>query len=130
VAGVIVLDASVLIALIDIDDAHASTAAGILGGAMHERLSAHRLTLAEALVHPARTGSGTRAAAHLDALGIEPIDAPDDPLELALLRSGTGLAMPDCCVLLAATRARSGLATFDARLARAARDAGLETVGA
>jgi predicted nucleic acid-binding protein len=130
VARVIVLDASVLIALIDVDDAHASVAAEILAGAMHERLVAHRLTIAEALVHPARTGTATRAVAYLEALGIDPVDHPGDPLELALLRSGVRLPMPDCCVLLAAKRAGSTLATFDAALARVAREHGVDVVGA
>jgi predicted nucleic acid-binding protein len=129
-AHVIVVDASVLIALLDIDDAHASAAADVLGGGMHERFAAHRLTIAEALVHPAAVGVAARAVGHLEALGIDPVDELDDPLELALLRSGTGLPMPDCCVLLAATRSRADLATFDVRLARAAREAGLSVLGA
>lgn len=41
-----------------------------------------------------------------------------------MLWAGTGLKMPDCCVLLAAERAPCALATVDDRLAAAARERG------
>lgn len=125
----IVLDTSVIIGLIDFGDAHASSAADVLRDNMHEQLVAHRLTLAEVLVHPVATGRGADAAAHLEALGIESVDVLDDPLELASLRSGSGLRMPDCCVLSTATRYRATLATFDARLASVARELGIPVAG-
>jgi predicted nucleic acid-binding protein len=130
VAGVIVLDASVIIGLLDIDDAHARASADVLRDNMHDRLVAHRLTIAEALVHPAATGRGPRAAAHLEALGVEPVDDLDDPLALASLRADAGLRMPDCCVLSTAMRRKAALATFDGRLADAARGLGVAVLGA
>ena len=126
----IVLDASVIIALLDVDDAQAGAAAEVLRDNMHERLVAHRLTIAEALVHPTATGRAAGAAAYLDALGVEPVDDLDDPLTLASLRSEPGLRMPDCCVLSTATRRKATLATFDARLAGVARDRGVPVAGA
>lgn len=44
----------------------------------------------------------------------------DAPTRLALLRAGTGLKLPDCCVLLAAEQTRGTIATFDGRLTAAA----------
>jgi predicted nucleic acid-binding protein len=46
-------------------------------------------------------------------------------MRLAMLRAGTGLKMPDCCVLLAAEQAHGSLATLDDRLATAATERGL-----
>jgi predicted nucleic acid-binding protein len=45
---------------------------------------------------------------------------------LAALRAGTGLKLPDCCVLQAAEQAHAGIATFDDRLAAAARELGVD----
>jgi predicted nucleic acid-binding protein len=50
----------------------------------------------------------------------------DMAVKLAALRVETGLKMPDCCVLLTAEGAGGRLATFDERLARAARNRDLE----
>jgi len=49
----------------------------------------------------------------------------DAPVRLAMLRAGTGLKMPDCCVLLAAEQTHGVLATFDDRLATVATERGL-----
>jgi predicted nucleic acid-binding protein len=49
---------------------------------------------------------------------------------LAELRVRTGLKLPDCCVLDVALQHRAAVATFDDRLARVARDLGLDVVGA
>lgn len=121
----IVLDATVMIAVLDDADPHFGAAKRVLGSHLAERLMAHRLTLSEALVRPARAGRGQAVAAALATLGIEPIDTLDDPLELAQLRAETGLKAPDSCVLLAARREGASLATFDAQLASVARAFGL-----
>ncbi len=126
----IVLDASVLIAVLDGKDVHFAAAAEVFRSRQAERLIAHRLTLAETLVRASRTGEAMAAAQALAAFGVETRDALDDPIELADLRSRTGLKMPDCCVLDSALRERATLATFDARLASAARDVGVLVVGA
>lgn len=46
------------------------------------------------------------------------------PARLAVLRAGTRLKLPDCCVLLAAEQSHGAVATFDDRLANAAGDRG------
>lgn len=51
-----------------------------------------------------------------------------DPLLLAELRASTGLKLPDCCVLLVARSAGLPVATFDARLADAAKSLGLVVI--
>jgi predicted nucleic acid-binding protein len=122
---VIVLDASVMIAILDSSDAHFTSAKRLFIGHAAERLAAHRLTVGEILVQAARAGRERAVAAALATLGVGYLDAPDDPVELARLRASTGLRMPDCCVLLAVMRDRAGLATFDSRLAGAARSLGV-----
>lgn len=123
------LDASVLIAHLDAGDAHHDRAFELLLAASGERFAASALTVAEVLVGPARTGAVERAGAALRRLGVEtvPIDA-QAPAVLAGLRAATGLKLPDCCVLLAAQQFEAGVATFDGRLAGAARSRGLEVL--
>jgi len=54
----------------------------------------------------------------------------DAHIRLATLRAGTGLKLPDCCVLLAAEQVHAAVATFDDRLAAAGRDHGHLVLGA
>jgi predicted nucleic acid-binding protein len=122
---VIVLDASVLIAHLDADDPHHERAGRLLADAAPQPLAASPLTLAEVLVAPARAGRLDRASAALEELGVVTVPLGDDaPLRLAVLRAGTALRLPDCCVLLAAETAGAAVATFDGRLAGAARERG------
>ncbi len=125
----IVLDASVMIAVLDRDDAHFRAARDVFRAAAEQRVVAHRLTMAEALVLAARTKRTAAAAAALSGLGVGRLDEPDDPVELAELRATTGLRLPDACILLAARRDHAGLATFDRKLADAARVEGVAVVG-
>jgi predicted nucleic acid-binding protein len=125
---VIVVDANVMIAVLDPQDSHFDLARRFFVAHASERLAAHRLTMAEALVLAAHGGSEVAAAAAISALGVGRFDEPDDPIELARLRASSGLKMPDCCVLYAALREKAKLATFDARLARAASEAGVPVV--
>lgn len=124
----IVLDATVLIAHLAGDDVHADRALAILD--TEEELAIHPLTLAECLVGPARVHRDDEALEAIDRLGIEqlPFDT-QQPLALARLRASTSLKLPDCCVLAAAIEAGARLATFDDKLARIARERGVETVG-
>lgn len=125
----IVLDASALIAQLDSTDAHHQRARELLLDSSEQQLGASVITLAEALVSPARAGRLDEAQNVLHELAVKPIElgagaAPS----LALLRAETGLRMPDCCVLhAAATTAADTIATFDEKLARAARTRGLKT---
>lgn len=123
----IVLDANVLIAHLDATDALHHQATCLLADLAHERLAASPITIAEVLVGPVRAGLLDRATAALAQLGVTTIDlAPDAPARLAVLRTTTGLKLPDCCVVHAAEQAHAGIATFDDRLAAAARGRGLD----
>ncbi len=125
----IVIDASVLIAHLDADDAHHARAEVLLEAAGATPLSASRLTLAEVLVGPTRTGKLEVAMAALSQLGIDGVGLDANaPARLAGLRASTRLKMPDCCVLLAAEQVNGQVATFDASLAAAARALGLGVV--
>jgi predicted nucleic acid-binding protein len=127
---VIVLDASVLIAHLDAQDAHHARADQLLAETSPQPLGASPITLAEVLVAPARTGRLDRANAALKRLGVAPIALVDDAsLRLAVLRAGTNLRLPDCCVLLAAETADASIATFDDRLASAAAERGHVVLG-
>jgi predicted nucleic acid-binding protein len=126
---VIVVDANVLIALLDREDAHHRAAVELLERHVAERMVAHPLSIAEALVRPATRDRLAQAAGALDAMGIERVAEADDPRHLAALRAGARLTMPDCCALLVAVRDRTALATFDRRLAAAAAERGVRVLG-
>ncbi len=96
----IVIDASVLIAHLDADDAHHARAGALLEAAGATPLTTSRLTLAEVLVGPTRAGKLEVAMAALAQLGIDGVGLnADAPVRLAGLRAATRLKMPDCCVL-------------------------------
>ncbi len=125
----IALDASVVIALLDSSDVHHSRAVSLMGSHASDGFLVHAITLAEVLVGAVRSGRGAQRQAELSAIGVAVAENnPDEPLFLAELRATTGLPMPDCCVLSVALRAESPIATFDARLGRAAAEAGLTVV--
>lgn len=125
----IVLDASVLIAHLDPDDAHHRASSRVLE--TDDELLAHRITMAEVLVGGVRIDQGLEMQDDLVRLGVVAAESDDgEPLRLAHLRVATTLRLPDCCVLDVALRNRCALATFDLRLATAARHLGLVVVGA
>lgn len=117
----IALDASVVIAFLDANDAHHDEAAQIIEEHARTGFTMHSLTLAEVLVGAARTGRAGQLSADLRSIGIVTHVSPiDEPLVIAEIRAATGLKMPDCCVLATATHHAASLATFDEQLARAA----------
>ena len=123
-----ILDASALIAILDNQDAHHEAIADLLAEDAESPLHTHPLTLAEALVLPARMGREQAALTQLhDGIGITTVRPSSGlaPLDLARTRATTGLTMPDCIVLLTAENAREPLVTFDQRLAEAARARGV-----
>lgn len=123
----IALDACVLIAHFSTRDPHAERALNILD--TEEELVIHPLNLGEVLVGPARSSRAQRVMSAVESLGVMEIDMEaGQPLELAQLRARFGLRLPDCCVLAAALTTRASVATFDKKLARAARELGLEVV--
>ena len=118
----IVIDASVLIAHLDQNDAQHDRALDALLATAEQTLGCSPITLAEVLVGPARAGRLGDARAAVTDLGVGEIPLGDDAAaRLASLRAETTLKMPDCCVLLAAEDAQAeAVLTFDVRLARAA----------
>jgi predicted nucleic acid-binding protein len=129
VAGVIVLDASVIIAYLDSEDDHHGRAEQLLAAEIDDDFGANSLTLAEVLVVPVRQDRLGEARAALRDLEVEELPFPvDAAVKLATLRAMTGLKMPDCCVLLAAEHTHGRVATFDDRLSQAAATLSLETV--
>jgi predicted nucleic acid-binding protein len=123
---VIVLDASVLIAHFDHDDALHAQATEHLLDAADQQFGASSITLAEILVGPTRTGRLVIAQAALRALDVTELPLPSNAaMRLAALRVESGLKLPDCCVLLAAQDTNGTVLTFDDRLGREAIRLGL-----
>jgi predicted nucleic acid-binding protein len=129
VAGVIIVDASVLIGYLDRTDAHHGAAVDLLAREIEDDLAASSLTLAEVYVGPAKTGRLEQAVAAVRDLEVveRPLPA-SGAISLAELRARSGLRLPDCCVLLLAQEARGLVASFDKRLLKAARGLGLGAV--
>lgn len=124
----IVLDANVLIAHLDGSDRHHERARDLLKANSTEPLGASRITLAEALVAPARAERLEEAEAALQLLGVEELPLSEGaPGRLATMRAEVGLKMPDCCVLLAAQDHGGFVASFDSRLLDAAQKLGLQS---
>lgn len=121
---VTILDASVLIAAMNPADAHHRQALALIRReAITGTLIAHGLTIAESAVGAASSGRLSQLREAYDSIGIRVVPTDDDePWRLARLRATTRLPMPDCCVLHAAQSTGGHLATFDQRLATAARD--------
>lgn len=128
-ASLIILDASVLIAYLDNDDAQHKLAWELLAREIDDDLAANPLTLAEVFVVPARDGRLVQVQGALRDLDVQELSFPaDSAAKLALLRADTGLKMPDCCVLLAAEATGARVASFDDRLTRAAAMRNVPTV--
>lgn len=129
-AGVIVLDASALIALLDGADSHHLAVSVVLRETARETWGVSALTLAEVMTRAAEDEetlvelSETLADLELtvDALGWDDVEA------LAVLRARSGLRMPDCCVLLVAQRRGGRILTTDTTLGRRARALGLDVL--
>jgi len=120
------MDASVLIAHLNPADPHHRSATEVLLSGGPGRMLVHMITLAEVLIGGVRIGQGASMRDDLRAAGITvaPSDE-DESLRLAELRAGSGLKLPDCCVLDVALRHRARLATFDMHLAAEAAKRGV-----
>ena len=127
-----VLDASVLIALMSPGDAHyAAAVAMVRRGAIAGALLAHPMTVAESAVGAAEHGRLEQVRRAFDGLGLATAESDDEqPWRLAALRAETRLALPDSCVLDLAMVSGGDLATFDTRLAVAARRRGVTLAAA
>lgn len=122
----IVLDASVLIGHLDARNPHHERARELLTAHAGSEFGASSISLAETLVGPARSGKLELARDALGRLAVAELAfGMDASTRLATLRAGTGLKLPDCCVLLVAQDHEGVLASFDKDLARGARELGL-----
>ncbi len=120
-----IVDANIIIALLDDQDAQHSVAANLIANTDSDLL-VHEITLAETLVHPYRAGAGALALHLIENLGIRTAESlPGFALYLAEVRAETGLKMPDCIGLALAMKLQHDLATFDNRLRNAATRLGL-----
>lgn len=125
----IALDANVLIAFLDGENAHHQRAEELLAREIDEDFGANSLTLAEVLVMPAREHRMDSVRAILRDLEVRELTFPgDSAVKLAQLRADTRLKMPDCCVLLAAEHAGARVASFDEPLTNAASARHIETI--
>jgi len=122
-----VVDANILIASMDKNDAHHRAVVRHLASAIQtDRLCIPVLNLAEALVAQARRDRGLEAEAAIAATGIEVVSSdPVSALELATLRATTGLKLPDCLLLASALALGATLATTDKALASQATKLGV-----
>ncbi len=115
----IVLDANILIAYLDHSHLHHEQAVALL--ISDDDLRVAPLTMAEALVHPARTGDAEAVLSRLRAVGVLVDQGAADPIVLATLRAETTpLKMPDAVVVELAMRLRCAVASFDTRVATVA----------
>jgi predicted nucleic acid-binding protein len=125
-AGLVVLDASALIALYDGKDAHHVWAVDMFIQTVDASLQMHPLTFAEVLVHPSRSGNLELFLEGIEGLDIEiPIMTNEHSLKLASIRHETGIRMPDAAVIELAVRTGAALATANANLARVAKKQGI-----
>src|ERR1700674_5705164 len=96
------LDASVLVALLNPDDAHHEGARSALDAHAEDDLRVPAHTLAEVLVHPARAGKEREALRLIAALEIA-VDPVDETVAVAAAKlrakHGNALRMPDALVL-------------------------------
>jgi predicted nucleic acid-binding protein len=127
----ITLDASVVIAHLQPRDPHHRAATGYFRDHAGEPLLIHALNLAEVLIGGVKAGRGQELLDDLHAIGIRVANQHvGEPLRLAALRVETGLKLPGCCALDTALTSESTMATFDERLAAAARTRHLEVAPA
>lgn len=118
----ITLDASMVIAHLQPRDPHHAAATAYLRECADQPLIIHSLNLAEVLVGGVKAGRGQELLDDLHAIGLRvAVQHDGEALRLAALRVETGLKLPDCCALETALASESTLATFDERLAAAAR---------
>lgn len=127
-----VVDASVLIALMNPGDVHyADAVAMVRRGAIAGGLLAHPMTVAESAVGAAEHGRLEQVRRAFDGLGLVTAESdPEQSWRLAALRAEARLPLPDCCVLDLAIVSAGDLATFDTRLAGAARRRGVTLAAA
>lgn len=120
--GALILDASVLIGLLDRADAHHHQAVEEVDAADRagERLLAPASAYSEALVSFARAGRTAAAREAIAAMGIRVVEMSQPIAELAaeLRAKHDRLRLPDAIVLATARQLRAALLTYDDNLAK------------
>ena len=119
------LDADVLIGALDANDAHHSDARGLLTNwhEQQETVLISLVNLSEVLVAPAADEHRMRTArSAIAALGVT-IHQPTEAIavEAARLRSRHPISLPDSYLLATARHLHAQVASFDAKIARAAK---------
>jgi predicted nucleic acid-binding protein len=117
-----ILDASVLIALLDPDDPHHAPSKAALEAHADDDLRIPAHTLAEVLVHPAKAGKERAARRLIESLEIA-VDPVDETVALTAARlrakHGAALRLPDALVLAYAdVRKATSVLAADGRWAR------------
>lgn len=121
----IVLDAGLLIAHLDADDVHHLATRGFLEEFEEFDFGANVLSIAEAIVHPTRSGRALEVLDALVQLELIRLETPGAAAAaIAEARASTGLGMPDVVVLNSAELIGAELATTDRRLFAAAQSRG------
>lgn len=127
-AGVVVLDASALIALYSENDPHHKWALEMFVETAHLDFLMNSLTYSEALVGPTRAGRKEQFLKNTRGLGIQVAAlAAESAEDLAEIRVSSKLRMRDSVVLLQASSVAGAIATTDTALAREAKRMGLQT---
>ncbi|WP_182046352.1 type II toxin-antitoxin system VapC family toxin [Curtobacterium sp. ME26] len=123
----IVLDANVLIALLDREDGLHTQAFELVEDHAWDVFCTSAVTLAETLVRPTRLGSAADHERHLVALGVHVVAMSRAQARgVAGLRARERIGFPDATAVVTAQGARGRLATFDRRLGKLARKHGVE----
>jgi len=120
--GPLIIDANVLIGLLDAGDAHHERAIADVEAADHagRELIVPASAYSEVLVAFARAGRTVEARQAIAAMGIavEPLEADTAARAAELRARHRHLRLPDAMVLAAATPAGRELLTYDTRLAK------------
>lgn len=121
-----VLDANVVIALLDEGDGLHERAYDLVEDHAWDEFCTSALTLAEMLVRPASRGHTDRERGTIERLGVRIVPVTDPTAHRAAdVRASSRLGMPDAVVLVTAQAVHGQLATFDRKLRRIAQAEGI-----
>jgi predicted nucleic acid-binding protein len=125
-AGVVVLDAGVIIGYLNKTDAHHGWVLDLLQRHVDDQLTVSALTHAEYLVGPARVGRIGPALMKIIDFGLDVEDFNElTATQIAVIRAETRLRLPDAAVLHTALERKGSLATTDKALAAVAQKYGV-----
>lgn len=118
----IVLDANVLIALLDRRDALHARAFELVEDHAWDTLCTSTVTFAEALVRPSRLGLASAHETYLRSIGVRVVPLTHRAAHgIAALRARERVGVPDAIAVITAQQVDGMLTTFDRRLSRLAR---------